>query len=481
MRSLADRRTWVTQATIDFMPKRFLVRMVTAAWLLGLTVAFGSENVEEHPNILLITIDTLRADHLSGYGYPLKTSPAIDHLAEEGVRFSSAYSPIPLTGPSHISLFTSRFPQEHGARVNGYAVNKDSKWLFLPQILKRFGYTNAAFISAWPLTSRLIRLDRWFDVYDEDLNRNYQVFNSSRYAEDVTPLVTRWLSNRLETPFFLWVHYFDPHSPYHLRDGFEDLVPSGHPNNRPPPVDEEMARRIRNYDSEIAYTDAHIAKLLAKVDDLGLRDSTLVALTSDHGESLGENGYVGHGRALSQGIVKVPLILRYPGVIPAGQVIDDNVSLLDVTPTLLDLAIGAQNREVLPAVFAGRSLASATTKKKPIPSRPIRYITFAGKKGWMPHWIAQLWVNADRTPLRIGQTLGDKKSIWNPRKKVLSLFDVDTDPFEQKPLMLSSGDSLYSTLKKPLRQWFEVTNLSDGESRMNERDVEILKSLGYVQ
>ena len=99
----------------------------------------------------------------------------------------------------------------------------------------------------------------------------------------------------------------------------------------------------------------------------------------------------------------------------------------------------------------------------------------------MPHWIAQLWVNADRTPLRMGQTLGDEKSVWNPRKKVLSLFDVNIDPFEEKPLMLSEGDSLYNTLKKPLNQWFKATNLSDGKSRMNERDVEILKSLGYVQ
>ena len=110
------------------------------------------------------------------------------------------------------------------ARVNGYAVGKDSKWLFLPQILKRFGYTNAAFISAWPLNSRLTHLGKWFDTYDENLTRSYQVFNSSRYAEDVTPVVTRWLDGRpSESPFFLWVHYFDPHDPYHLRDEFTDF------------------------------------------------------------------------------------------------------------------------------------------------------------------------------------------------------------------------------------------------------------------
>ena len=244
------------------MFKGLFVSAAAVVYLLTAVLAFGAEGNGRHPNILLITIDTLRADHLSSYGYPLKTSPAIDYLAERGVRFSSAYSPIPLTGPSHVSLFTSRFPQEHGARVNGYAVDKDSKWLFLPQILRRFGYFNAAFISAWPLTSRLTHLDRWFDVYDEDLSRKYQVFNSSRYAEDVTPLVTDWLENRPPRPFFLWVHYFDPHSPYHLRDGFEELAKSGHPDNRPLSKNQEMTDRIRNYDSEIAYTDSHIGKLL---------------------------------------------------------------------------------------------------------------------------------------------------------------------------------------------------------------------------
>ena len=458
-----------------------LIRLAGAAWLLGSTAVFGSEKAEDRPNMLLITVDTLRADHLSSYGYPLKTSPAMDRLAEEGARFSSTYSTIPLTGPSHISLFTSRFPQEHGARVNGYAVARGSKWLFLPQILKRFGYANAAFISAWPLTARLTHLDRWFDVYDQDLKRNYQLFNSSRYAEDVTPLVIRWLDNRPKEPFFLWVHYFDPHSPYHLREGFENLEPSGHPDNRPAPLDEKMADRIRRYDSEIAYADFHIAKLLAKIDELGLRNTTLVALTSDHGESLGEHGYVGHGRSLSQGIVAIPLIMRYPGIIPAGRVIDDNVSLLDITPTLLDFAIGSQNEQELPTTFAGRSLASAMTVKESIPTRPIRYVTFAGKKGWMPRWLAQLWVNVDRTPLRVGQTLGHQKTIWNPRGESVSLWDIRHDPFEENPTVLSKNDARYNARRNPLSRWYEATDLSDGESQMSRRDVEVLKSLGYIQ
>ena len=170
--------------------------------------------------------------------------------------------------------------------------------------------------------------------------------------------------------------------------------------------------------------------------------------------------HVGHGRSLSQGIVAIPLILRYPGVIPAGQVIDDNVSLLDVTSTLLDFTIGGQDEQDLPTAFAGRSLAQPMTPKEAIPSRPIRYVTFAGKKGWMPRWIASLWVNADRTPLRVGQTFGDEKSVWNPRGKSLSLFDVPNDPFEESPVVLTRKDSRYQAGVKPLSRWFDATDLS---------------------
>ncbi len=435
---------------------------------------------ENHPNIVLITIDTLRADHLSSYGYHLKTSPTIDKLAAEGVRFENAYSPIPLTGPSHTSLFTSRFPQEHGARMNGFAVPKDSKWLSLPQILKRFDYQNGAFVSAWPLTSRLTHLDRWFDLYDEDLSRTYQVFNSSRYAEDVTPLAVSWLEENRAGPFFLWVHYFDPHSPYNLREDFAEPESSGHSKSTRETLNGEMANRIKRYDSEIGYADFHIGKLLARLDELGLRRSTLVVLTSDHGESLGEHGYVGHGRQLSEGIVHIPLIMRYPARLPAGKVISRNVSLLDATPTILELAIGRQPYKDLPTAFAGRSLASAMIGQESIPERPIRYITFAGKKGWMPRWLSSMWVSPDERPFRVGQSLGTQKMVWDPNGRSLSVFNIDEDPFEMSPLVLSHKHAQYSATARPLGQWFRATDLTAGESKLTKRDTEVLKTLGYI-
>jgi arylsulfatase A-like enzyme len=325
--------------------------------LLTCQIASG-QVVEKRPNILLITVDTLRADHLSAYGYHLKTSPHIDHLASEGVRFARAYSVIPLTGPAHLSLFTSRYPQDHGARINGVAVPKGSKCLFLPQALRQLGYLNAAFISAWPLTSRVTRLDRWFDVYDEELTRSYQLINSSRYAEDVTPRAISWLANRRKSPFFLWVHYFDPHSPYLMRKEFEVRKANGNQSPRFEWRDSALRGRAQKYDSEIRYTDHYVGKLLDALDQQGLRHSTLVVLTADHGESLGEHGYVGHGRRLHEGILQVPLIMRYPKILEH-KVIQEPVSLLDVTPTILDMVITGDKKQELPGSFAGQSLAKA--------------------------------------------------------------------------------------------------------------------------
>src|SRR5690348_13603726 len=313
------------------------------------------------PNVLLITVDTLRADHLSCYGYARQTSPYIDGLAREGTRFSRAYTSIPLTGPAHISLFTGRYPQENGVRRNGVAPPDDRALVTLPQILRGHGYQTGAFISSWPLLGRLTHLDRYFRTYDESLTRSYQIFNSSRYAEDVTPPALKWLHKHAnkKKPFFLWVHYFDPHEPYVFRADFEaPKVDKGHPDE--PLQDSEMRERVRSYDSEIYYTDHNVGKLLQALDDMHIKDSTMVVLVADHGESLGQHGYVGHGRYVYEGIIHIPFIIRYPGHVRAGQVIDTPVSIIDVTPTIVDLSVKnvVAVKKKVPIVFSGRSLAS---------------------------------------------------------------------------------------------------------------------------
>jgi arylsulfatase A-like enzyme len=461
------------------MSIRWVPRLIFFILLLTCQIASG-QAVEKHPNILLITVDTLRADHLSAYGYHLKTSPQMDHLAAEGVRFARAYSVIPLTGPAHISLFTSRYPQDHGARINGVAVPKESKCLFLPQALRQLGYFNAAFVSAWPLTSRLTGLDRWFDVYDEELTRSYQLINSSRYAQDVTPRVISWLANRRKEPFFLWVHYFDPHSPYVMRKEFEALEASGNQSQRFEWRDPAIRERAEQYDAEIRYTDYYLGKLLDALDQHGLRDSTLVVLTADHGESLGEHGYVGHGRRLYEGILQVPLIMRYPKILRP-KVIQERVSLLDVTPTILDLVISADRKRKLPGSFTGQSLSKAVQGEGRVATRPVRYLTFAGKKGWLPGWLARLWVRTGDMPLRLGKINGAQKWVWVPDENRLSIVNTVRDPFELSPEILADDQARYEEATSELKQWFLVTNKGGAAGVKSEQDEKVLESLGYTQ
>lgn len=465
------------------MGLRSLSFLILAAGVVTAGKAFALENrpSDRRPNILLITIDTLRADHLSCYGYHLKTSPRIDRFASEGVRFERAYSVIPLTGPSHFSLFTSRYPQENGARINGIALPEDSQWLLLPKILKGYGYHNVAYISAWPLTSRLTHLDRVFDLYDEELTRSYQLFNSSRYAEDVTPRVVAWLTRTRTEPFFLWVHYFDPHSPYLLHEEFASLQPSGHKRSEPQWRDPTVRERIKQYDSEIGHTDYYVGQLLDALDKCGLRDSTLVALTSDHGESLGEHGYVGHGRRLEERILKVPLIMRYPLRIQAGKLIRQRVSLLDVMPTVLDLAVTNRSENAFRDSFAGLSLAEAIVGKGRIPLRTLRYLTFGGKKGWTPGWLSWLWVDQDDLPLRLGKSEGALKRVWSPRENQLSIVNIERDPFELNPQILRDDSGLYEEATSELKEWFTTTERAQAEMTRSKRDEEVLRSLGYTQ
>ena len=437
---------------------------------------------KQHPHVVLITVDTLRADHVSSYGYHLRTSPTMDKLAEDGIRFDRAYTPIPMTGPSHFSMFTGRYPQEHGARINGVSLPENSKWLTIPQVLRRFGYTSGAFISAWPLIGRLTQLHRSFDHYDDELDRQYQVFHSMRWAEDVTRPALRWLdANKDKDNLFLWVHYFDPHEPYNLREEFADPEQIRDPDPAIAGYSEEIQNRTRRYDSEIGYADKHIKRLLDRIDKLGMRDNTLVVLLADHGEGLGEHGFVGHGRWLFESTVRVPWIMRLPGKIKPGSVVAESVSTLDLAPTILDLAVPEFREETQVAIsYAGRSQVAAVPKQISSDSRQIRFVSFEGKKGFIPKWISWAWKPNSGLPFRIGKLDGSMKAVWTPEEKRFDLFDLTQDPHELRPETLTGADRRYSFERDAFQRWFDTTNLAESESRLTERDAKILESLGYI-
>jgi choline-sulfatase len=318
-----------------------------ATGLAALAVAAGGcsgrkPGPSARPNVLLVTIDTCRADHLGCYGYRAAVTPTLDGLAARGVRVSTAVVHVPLTGPSHTSILTSRTPLGHGVRDNGsYALPPTVR--SVAQDFREAGYRTAAFVSGYPLKRRF-GLDRGFDSYDDQLPRGKDPRRTAyveRTADRTTDAVLHWLGTRqgaAPAPFFLWVHYFDPHAPYE--------APA-----------EYTSRAATPYDGEISFVDAQLARLLRGVGEGDGRAPVLVLVTADHGESLGEHGEDTHGIFVYDATLLVPFILAGPGV-PAGRVEETVARGIDVAPTLLDYA-GLAGKEM-----EGRSLRPAASGGK---------------------------------------------------------------------------------------------------------------------
>ena len=348
------------------MTPRALLR---AAVVLGAAVACAcggtppARPAPSRPDVLLVTIDTLRADHLGCYGDKHAATPVLDALAARGARFPTAIAAVPLTTPSHASILTGLTPLRHGVRDNGDYVLPDT----IPTLAEAFhdaGYRTAAFVSGFPLDRRF-GLARGFDVYDDHLPHGEDRRRSAyveRLADQTTAAARSWLEAGPPSPWFLWVHYFDPHAPY-----------------EPPP---ELAARFagRIYDGEIAFVDAQLGGLLRFLDTNGLSSRTLVLVTADHGESLGEHGEETHGVFVYDATLRVPWIMAGPGV-RAGLVPPVVARGIDVAPTLLDLAGAIPPR----AAMEGRSLGPAL-RGQPMPDAPAYAESLFARLrlGWAP-------------------------------------------------------------------------------------------------
>ncbi len=282
-------------------------------------------------NLLLITLDTTRADHLGCYGWQRASTPALDALAQTGTRFEHAYANVPITLASHASMLTGTRPPEHGVRDNGrFALGKELPTL--AEVFKSHGYQTAAFIGSSMLDSRY-GLNRGFDTYDDQMPRPA---SGPPYLERRGDLVcssaVAWLDEHHDKPFMCWVHFFDPHAPYE-------------------PPKEFFERTKDPYDGEIAFMDANVGRLLKWLDEKHLRDKTLVVVVGDHGESLGEHGYDWHALLVYDSTLHVPLIISLPGLLPKQQVCAQLAGVSDVMPTVLDL-MGWET----PGDVTGRSL-----------------------------------------------------------------------------------------------------------------------------
>jgi arylsulfatase A-like enzyme len=276
------------------------------------------------PNILLITLDTTRADRLGAYGYRLGRTPRLDRFAFEGVLFEQAVAPAPMTLPSHASLFTALYPFAHGVRTNG-SFHLGETFPTLATALRGAGYRTAAFVSAFSLDRRY-GLSLGFDHYDDRLEAAPRRANLEleRRGDRTALAAGEWVEQHVRgstgTAFFVWLHLYDPHEPYEA----------------PPPYGADFADRP--YDGEVAFADAVVGGVLDRLDRLDVRRSTIVAVAGDHGESLGEHGEATHAMFVYESAIRVPLMVRWPGHIGESSRVREPVRLVDVAPTLLDLA-----------------------------------------------------------------------------------------------------------------------------------------------
>ncbi len=280
-------------------------------------------NIDEM-NIILFTIDTLRADHLECYGYDLVKTPNINRLATEGILFEHNITQAPLTLPSHSSIFTGTSPLYHGVRDNGGFYLEESQ-ITLAEVLKNRGYSTAAFVAAFVLDSRW-GLDQGFDYYFDNFDltkyKTISLDSVQRRGDEVLAETYKWLEKNSKNKFFAWIHLYDPHTPYDPPEPYKTQY---------------KGRYFGLYDGEIAYVDQLISEFRSFIEEKNLLDKTLIILTADHGESLGEHKESAHGFFIYDSDVRIPLIIRFPEKKFQGSVIPNQVRSIDIMPTILDM------------------------------------------------------------------------------------------------------------------------------------------------
>ncbi|MCX8065479.1 MAG: sulfatase [Candidatus Hydrogenedentes bacterium] len=407
-------------------------------------------------NLLLLSVDTLRADYLGCYGFPYPISPNIDFLAERGVVFDNCITEIPLTCPSFSAMLTSNYPRSLGVTRNGLGINRKIKTV--PEIFKENGYFTFCVQSNWTLKARLSGLSKGFDIYDDDFHsKRWGLFSSERLADEVTARALEILKGRpQDRPFFGWVHYSDPHAPYTYRKGF-DVIPPANDKGRKSKKD----RVKRNYASEVRFVDEHIGILLKE-----LPPNTKIVFISDHGESLYEHSYLGHGRKLYQNEVKIPLIIVADDVFPGR--LNLPVRGIDIGPTILGL-VGIP----IPKSFLGVDIF-----RKEISPHRVRVIeTYSGAVPKIP--ILRFFMKR-ALPIMQAVLVDEWKLILDGNR--CELYNLADDPKELKDLSLEQP-TMVDKMVSLIKDWDKKTPFRKNikEDTLSEEDFEILRSMGYLE
>ncbi|HNT33751.1 MAG TPA: sulfatase-like hydrolase/transferase [bacterium] len=401
--------------------------LVSALW-----TGCRTRPIPQSPNVLVVTFDTVRADHFGCYGSPTAHTPNVDALAASGVVFEKCFTPVPITLPAHVSIMTGLYPHEHAIRNNGsYFVPQSVTTL--AEVLYDKGYETAAFVSAYVLHSQF-GLNQGFQVYDDTVrDSSAVVLIEERTADQTTDQVLRWLGQQRSRPFFLWVHLFDPHQAYM------------------PPA--QWANRFPNdpYSGEIAFADEQLGRLLQEVD----LSRTLVVFSGDHGEALGEHGEKTHAYFAYDSTLHVPLVIRLAGGVRAGERRSDVVSLVDVFPTVL-------GHLDFTAPQTPSALDLLSEKKSDAPDRFVYFETiYPLVFGWAP---------------LSGLRNNTHKYIHAPRPE---LYAVQEDPQELVNRYDEERERA-EDLKRRLGNLFVDLQQTDSQRDLSAEDRQKLASLGYV-
>jgi arylsulfatase A-like enzyme len=483
-------------------------------------------------NIVLISIDTCRADFIGAYGNPLASTPNIDSLAQKGVLFENYYSTINVTLGAHSSIFTGLYPRNHGVGRNDMRLNNRN--LTMAEFLSAKGYTTAAFVGSFALAS-VFGVNQGFQEYEENFYGNakqyvardfqfttrenkpieyilrHAVMDYSRSAEDVNKAFFQWLDKTNPRKFFAFVHYYDPHFPYNppkewylrhlksipqktpftqeeldlLRENLKQMSPPIR-NFRPSDIADArlpdvLRAMLALYLSEIEYCDSAIGKIVEKLEKENLRSNTILIVTADHGENLIDHWEFGtffnHGLLTHETEMRIPLVVSCPGLLPERRRVQENSSEIDLFPTLMDL-LGFAAPKV-----DGVSLVELLFRDRIQLNRPIFSEStepFVNLKRYANQLV---WINDQNAA---GVRWKNYKYIVHPLSKYEAVFDILRDRSEQKNLLsmlTTTNPDLVSTFRRYLRIWRSkaLPENIDKTFQLNKEDQEKLRSLGYLQ
>ena len=406
----------------------------------------------ERLNLLVVTFDTTRADALGPYGHPAGHTPTLDRLAAEGTVFEQCVSAVPITAPSHSTLFTGTYPPHHGVRDNGVFV-LPNEVTTLAEVLRDAGYRTGAAIGAFPLVARF-GLDQGFELYDDRIEdpiapllglAKPDLFFDERSATEVNAALLPWLDEVAGEPFFAWLHYWEPHHPHH------------------PPQPYAQLYEYDPYLAEIAYADEALGRILEWLDEHGELERTVVVMTSDHGEGRGEHREETHSMLAYNATLRVPLIVRAPGL-GGGRRGEQRVGTVDLVPTVLDL-LGVE----APTAVQGRSLA------------PLLADDPAAAEGPRPYYAETLSPRVAHGWSELRALYhGDHKYIFGARPE---LFDLRSD-FDELEDLAAERPTLAAELDENLRRFVARLSNPDVAARAavdaDEETRRRLAALGYL-